>query len=318
MCRSTNACYMPLLQDGRREGIGIKTYVDGSMYDGFWRKGKKHGLGVFRPAIDEPTSRRHSTGHGWQPAPTAGNQQQAWAQGSLAHSTAVADSSPDLLALERHHVAQSHLATASPPPAPAASGPQSAAAPTDSPPPKPFSQQHPAAAEQPAGSQQHQHQQQRASKHAKQKKQTVSPSPFEAAAAALNSDISVTLPATSLVKGQQWKPALAAMVSSSSAPASSATDAAVIHKQHIDVLSAAAADADAPSSSPMATGPLGTVSGPDASAPAGAITAAPRMLFVREYDMGQLLREYPLTKEEIKMIFGFLWPKNKVCTGWSA
>jgi hypothetical protein len=29
--------------------------------------------------------------------------------------------------------------------------------------------------------------------------------------------------------------------------------------------------------------------------------------------MGQLVREYPLTAEEIKMIFGFLWPKaNKV------
>jgi hypothetical protein len=30
--------------------------------------------------------------------------------------------------------------------------------------------------------------------------------------------------------------------------------------------------------------------------------------------VGQLVREYPLTAEEIKMIFGFLWPKaNKVC-----
>jgi hypothetical protein len=42
-------------------------------------------------------------------------------------------------------------------------------------------------------------------------------------------------------------------------------------------------------------------------------TGAPRKLFVREYNMGQLVREYPLTAEEIKMIFGFLWPKaNKV------
>ncbi|WIA13706.1 hypothetical protein OEZ85_007259 [Tetradesmus obliquus] len=49
-----------------------------------------------------------------------------------------------------------------------------------------------------------------------------------------------------------------------------------------------------------------------AAGPGAAAAAAPRKLFVREYDMGQLLREYPLTAEEIKMIFGFLWPKNKV------
>jgi hypothetical protein len=58
------------------------------------------------------------------------------------------------------------------------------------------------------------------------------------------------------------------------------------------------------------------VSGAAAVAP-GSLAAgptAPRKLFVREYNMGQLVREYPLTAEEIKMIFGFLWPKaNKVC-----
>lgn len=38
------------LQDGTRDGIGIKTYADGSVYEGFWRAGRKHGIGVFRPA----------------------------------------------------------------------------------------------------------------------------------------------------------------------------------------------------------------------------------------------------------------------------
>eukprot|EP00878_Enallax_costatus_P012911 GHUV01013483.1.p1 GENE.GHUV01013483.1~~GHUV01013483.1.p1 ORF type:complete len:608 (+),score=218.88 GHUV01013483.1:178-2001(+) len=298
-------------KDGRRQGIGIKTYVDGSMYDGFWKAGKKHGLGVFRPAIDDPSSRRHSTGHGWQPAPAANGQQQEGVHGGLAQSAAVADSSPDLLALERYHVHQAQLASASAPPAAAGSvqaAPlHSAGEPADSPPPKPYPQQQSAAVEQPASSQQ----QQRAPKHVKQKKQTVSPSPFEAAAAALNSDNSVILPATALVRGQQWKPSLAAIGSSSVTPATGAADAAVVHQQQPDVLSAAAVDADAPSSSPTAIGPRGTVGGADASTPAGTVTAAPRKLFVREYNMGQLLREYPLTAEEIKMIFGFLWPKNK-------
>ncbi len=37
-----------------REGIGVKTYSDGSMYDGFWKAGRKHGIGVFRPPADKP------------------------------------------------------------------------------------------------------------------------------------------------------------------------------------------------------------------------------------------------------------------------
>jgi hypothetical protein len=44
------------LQDGQREGIGVKTYSDGSMYDGFWRSGRKHGIGVFRPAVQHPAA----------------------------------------------------------------------------------------------------------------------------------------------------------------------------------------------------------------------------------------------------------------------
>jgi hypothetical protein len=32
----------------------VKTYSDGSMYDGFWKAGRKHGIGVFRPPADKP------------------------------------------------------------------------------------------------------------------------------------------------------------------------------------------------------------------------------------------------------------------------
>lgn len=37
-------------QEGKRDGIGVKRYADGSTFDGFWKEGKKHGVGVFRPA----------------------------------------------------------------------------------------------------------------------------------------------------------------------------------------------------------------------------------------------------------------------------
>jgi 1-phosphatidylinositol-4-phosphate 5-kinase len=36
-------------QDGKRNGIGLKCYADGSTFEGFWREGNKHGVGVFRP-----------------------------------------------------------------------------------------------------------------------------------------------------------------------------------------------------------------------------------------------------------------------------
>lgn len=29
--------------------MGIFTWADGSTYESFWRKGRRHGLGVFRP-----------------------------------------------------------------------------------------------------------------------------------------------------------------------------------------------------------------------------------------------------------------------------
>jgi DNA-binding transcriptional LysR family regulator len=84
-----------------------------------------------------------------------------------------------------------------------------------------------------------------------------------------------------------------------------------------------AADGAAPSSAAAGTAAaVGSKPGEatDSSALVPAVAAgvlgagAPRKLFVREYNVGQLVREYPLTAEEIKMIFGFLWPKaNKVC-----
>lgn len=49
--RSTLACNPS--QDGQRNGIGVKTYADGSMYDGFWSNNKKHGLGVYRCVLGE-------------------------------------------------------------------------------------------------------------------------------------------------------------------------------------------------------------------------------------------------------------------------
>ncbi len=38
-------------QDGQRDGVGVKVYVDGSTFDGFWRDGKKNGVGLFHPPV---------------------------------------------------------------------------------------------------------------------------------------------------------------------------------------------------------------------------------------------------------------------------
>lgn len=47
----------PCVQDGKREGVGVKKYADGATFEGFWRDGKKHGIGVFRPARRESDKR---------------------------------------------------------------------------------------------------------------------------------------------------------------------------------------------------------------------------------------------------------------------
>lgn len=41
------------LQDGKRDGVGVKMYGDGSTFHGIWREGKKHGVGVFKPATKD-------------------------------------------------------------------------------------------------------------------------------------------------------------------------------------------------------------------------------------------------------------------------
>lgn len=40
--------------------MGMFTFRDGSTYEGFWRKGKKHGVGIFRPAAALPSSAMRS------------------------------------------------------------------------------------------------------------------------------------------------------------------------------------------------------------------------------------------------------------------
>jgi 1-phosphatidylinositol-4-phosphate 5-kinase len=38
------------MQAGQEDGVGMFTFRDGSTYEGFWHRGKKHGVGIFRPA----------------------------------------------------------------------------------------------------------------------------------------------------------------------------------------------------------------------------------------------------------------------------
>lgn len=39
-----------ITQDGHENGLGVFTFRDGATYDGFWKAGVKHGIGVYRPA----------------------------------------------------------------------------------------------------------------------------------------------------------------------------------------------------------------------------------------------------------------------------
>ncbi|KAF6257898.1 hypothetical protein COO60DRAFT_1175694 [Scenedesmus sp. NREL 46B-D3] len=104
----------------------------------------------------------------------------------------------------------------------------------------------------------------------------------------------------------RWQPALAVLTNGD-------LEAAASLQLRAPSLAAAAAEAEVPSTSPTNTAGAGAgISSGEPAAAGPAVPAAPRKLYVREYDMGLLLREYPLTAEEIKMIFGFLWPKNKV------
>lgn len=326
----------PALQDGRRDGIGIKTYADGSMYDGFWRAGKKHGLGVFRPAPEETSSRRHSNHMGWQP-----QQQRASGAGSpegtapvdLAAQSAFAEQelAAASVSSEAHDQAVAAAATAAVPAAAAsaADGVQlqdlrhinssvggSGVHPTDA-----LQQQQPQPQQQqPVSSAQQQRQGGRDKAHLV--------SPFLAAAAALNSETSIIGEPPRLANGswqQQPLPAeLAGVAAAAAAAAAASNSGAGAAAAGADKAAAAGADAGIISGIPAAAAAAAaggkaaageTATDSTSLVPAGGLlgTGAPRKLFVREYNIGQLVREYPLTAEEIKMIFGFLWPKaNKV------
>jgi len=283
------------------------------MYDGFWKAGKKHGLGVFRPAPEETGSRRHSNHMGWQQQ----QQQQPRVSGTGA------DFPPPDPAAESAFAGQEQLAAIST-----------------------SSDSHGVLqAGTAAGPAQGVHlQEQRESKHSLagtsgsilggQSRQQPQPqqlslppeqpsvakqllvgrqhlvSPFLAAAAALNSETSIVGEPPKLPNGswqQQHGPDLAAEAAAAAAGTSRGASPA------------AAAGGDIPSSSSPTEATTAAAEGAVAPAAMALSSAAPRKLFVREYVMGQLVREYPLTAEEIKMIFGFLWPKqNKVgCRLWA-
>lgn len=61
-------------QGGQEDGVGMFTFRDGSTYEGFWHKGKKHGVGIFRPANSSSstgmdalrTLKLHSSSSVWQ------------------------------------------------------------------------------------------------------------------------------------------------------------------------------------------------------------------------------------------------------------
>ena len=61
---------------GEEDGVGIFTWADGSTYESFWRSGRRHGLGVFRPPPPlesrraAATAERHAS-----PSPPAGGAQ---------------------------------------------------------------------------------------------------------------------------------------------------------------------------------------------------------------------------------------------------
>lgn len=46
------------IQDGKRDGVGVKMYADGSTFHGIWRDGMKNGVGVFKPAAKESKARQ--------------------------------------------------------------------------------------------------------------------------------------------------------------------------------------------------------------------------------------------------------------------
>lgn len=63
-CMLTHAPDAGRPQDGKRHGVGVKAYADGSTFNGFWQDGNKHGVGVFRPAKSEKDKDKEKEKHG--------------------------------------------------------------------------------------------------------------------------------------------------------------------------------------------------------------------------------------------------------------
>jgi 1-phosphatidylinositol-4-phosphate 5-kinase len=246
------------LQDGRRDGIGIKTYEDGSMYDGFWQDGKKHGLGAYRPPPPEDASRRQSLA-AWQTPPAAAaaaaQQQQAGGGGPEAGTAAAAGAA---LPQSPRGVTQEDGFEAAAALGPLAAGKLLAAEGMNHVPSMGNIMQL-SQAQGPRGS-----------------RAPASPSRISATAGGIAAgDASAAAPPLS--------PRLAAQQEGGGEPA-------------------------APAQAPLP--PLSEALAPLVAASSGGALGAPRLL-IREYDKGSLLREDALSAEEIKMIFGFLWPKRQ-------
>lgn len=47
-----------MLKDGRESGLGTFQWKDNATYNGIWYSGRKHGIGIFRPA---PLDSKRST-----------------------------------------------------------------------------------------------------------------------------------------------------------------------------------------------------------------------------------------------------------------
>jgi hypothetical protein len=251
------------------------------MYDGFWKDGKKHGLGVFRPAADEPNSRRHSQGWPSQPPAAA-----AAAASATAAAAAAAGGGPEV----------------------ADSGPPS---------PDPFAR---ASLQQ---QQQQQQQQQEREAHSNRGAEEASdlepPVELHRTLSDQPQQPSCLMPAAA-VAAAAASPELAALRRTVAPMHPVPSNGSLANADSVPPAAAAAANVAAgagPAKAPPAAGALGPAV---SAAAAGGNTGAPLRLFVREYDLGTLMRQDALSAEEIRMIFGFLWSKkpNKVGQGWSA
>ena len=241
------------------------------MYDGFWKNGKKHGLGVFRPAPDEQHSRRHS--NGW---PSQAAQQQQLVGGQSSSEEAAGDATDPAAALATGAEAGALLLAAADA---GAMGVGSGSGSGDDHLSKAGAHGGTAMLQrpQPAGS----------------------PVPTEDKVASTRARLGAAAHAKGL-----YVPTIQPVPSvGSTAPTEGVQAALYGHDRGTGSGAGAGSEGGTPAAAAAA--------GQGSSAPG---SAAPRQLFVREYDMGRLARQDVYTAEEIKMIFGFLWAKkpNKV------